>query len=74
MLSALEIYTWNDFAAYLGCVAQVAAVVLPIAAVLWFVGKFVGKIIVKLLILGLDTAYGCMVELKHNNNKRKKGK
>ena len=70
MLSALEIYTWNDFVAYLGCVAQVAAVVLPIAAVLWFVGK----IIVKLLILGLDTAYGCMIELKHNNNKRKKGK
>lgn len=66
MLSALEIYTWNDFATYLGCVAQVAAVVLPIAAILW--------ILIKLLILGLDRAYGCMVELKHNNNKRKKGK
>lgn len=66
MLSALEIYTWNDFVAYLGCVAQVAAVVLPIAAILW--------ILIKLLILGLDTAYGCMVELRHNNNKRKKGK
>ena len=66
MLSALEIYTWNDFVTYLGCVAQVAAVILPIAAILC--------ILIKLLILGLDTAYGCMVELKHNNNKRKKGK
>ena len=66
MLSALEIYTWNDFVTYLGCVAQVAAVVIPIAAILW--------ILIKLLILGIDTAYGCMVELKHNNNKRKKGK
>ena len=66
MLSALEIYTWNDFIAYLGCAAQVAAVVLPIAAILW--------ILIKLLILGLDTAYGCMVKSKHNNNKRKKGK
>lgn len=66
MLSALEIYTWNDFVTYLGCVAQVAAVVLPIATILW--------LFIKLLILGIDTAYGCMVELKHNNNKRKKGK
>lgn len=66
MLSALEIYTWNDFVTYLGCAAQVAVVVLPIAVILW--------ILIKLLILGLDTAYGCMVELKHNNNKRKKGK
>ena len=66
MLSALEIYTWNDFVTYLGCVAQVAAVVIPIAAIMW--------ILIKLLILGIDTAYGCMVELKHNNNKRKKGK
>lgn len=66
MLSALEIYTWNDFVTYLGCVAQVALVVLPIVAILW--------ILIKLLILGLDTAYGCVVELKHNNNKRKKGK
>ena len=66
MLDWLEIYTWDDFVTYLGCVAQVAAVVLPIAAILW--------ILIKLLILGLDTAYGCMVELKHNNNKRKKGK
>ena len=66
MLSALEIYTWNDFVTYLGCVVQVASVVLPIAAILW--------ILIKLLILGIDTAYGCMVELKHNNNKRKKGK
>ena len=66
MLSALEIYTWDDFVTYLGCVAQVAAVVLPIAAILW--------ILIKLLILGLDAAYGCMVELRHNNNKRKKGK
>lgn len=65
MLSALEIYTWNDFVTYLGCAAQVAVVVLPIAAILW--------ILIKLLILGLDTAYGCVVELKHNN-KRKKGK
>ena len=66
MLSALEIYTWNDFVTYLGCAAQVAVVVLPIAAILW--------IFIKLLILWLDTAYGCVVELKHNNNKRKKGK
>ena len=66
MFSALEIYTWNDFVTYLGCVAQVEAVVLPIAAILW--------ILIKLLILGLDTAYGCVVELKHNDNKRKKGK
>ena len=66
MLPVLEIYTWDDFVTYLVCVAQVAAVVLPIAAILW--------ILIKLLILGLDTAYGCMVELKHNNNKRKKGK
>lgn len=66
MLSALEIYTWNDFVTYLGCAAQVALVVLPIAAIL--------LILIKLLILGLDTAYGCMVELKHNDNKRKKGK
>lgn len=70
MLFALEIYTWNDFVTYLGCAAQVAVVILPVAVVLWFVGK----IIVKLLILGLDTAYGCMVESNHNNNKRKKGK
>ena len=66
MLSALEIYTWNDFVTYLGCAAQVAVVVLPLAAILW--------ILIKLLVLGLDTAYGCVVELKHNNNKRKKGK
>lgn len=66
MLSALEIYTWNDFVTYLGCVAQVASVVIPIFIILW--------ILIKLLILGLDTAYGCVVELKHNNNKRKKGK
>lgn len=66
MLDWLEIYTWNDFVTYLGCMAQVAVVVLPIAAILW--------ILIKLLILGLDTAYGCVVELKHNNNKRKKGK
>ena len=66
MLSALEIYTWNDFVTYLGCAAQVALVVLPIAAILW--------ILIKLLILCLDTAYGCVVESKHNNNKRKKGK
>ena len=66
MLSALEIYTWNDFVTYLGCAAQVALVVLPIAAILW--------ILIKLLILCLDNAYGCVVESKHNNNKRKKGK
>lgn len=66
MLSALEIYTWNDFVTYLGCAAQVAAVVLPIAAILW--------ILIKLLFFMFDTAYGCMVESKHNNNKRKKGK
>lgn len=66
MIPALEIYTWNDFVTYLGCAAQVAVVVLPIAAILW--------ILIKLLVLGLDNAYGCMVELKHNNNKRKKGK
>lgn len=66
MLSALEIYTWNDFVTYLGCVAQVAAVVLPIVAILW--------ILIKLLILGIDTAYGRMVKSNHNNNKRKKGK
>lgn len=70
MLDAIGINTWDEFVTYIGCVAQVAAVVLPIAAILWFVGK----IIIKLLILGLDTAYGCVVELKHNNNKRKKGK
>lgn len=70
MIPALEIYTWNDFVTYLGCAAQVAVVILPVAVVLWFVGK----IIVKLLILGIDTAYGCMVESNHNNNKRKKGK
>lgn len=66
MLSALEIYTWNDFVTYLGCAAQVAAVVLPIAAILWT--------LIKLLILCIDKAYGCVVELNHNNNKRKKGK
>lgn len=66
MLDWLEIYTWGEFAEYMGCVAQVAAVVLPIAAILC--------ILIKLLILWLDTAYGCVVELKHNNNKRKKGK
>jgi hypothetical protein len=70
MFPIFEIYTLDDFAEYIGCVLAVAVVVLPIAAVLWFVGKN----IVKLLILWLDTAYGCMVELKHNNNKRKKGK
>lgn len=66
MIPALEIYTWNDFVTYLGCAAQVAVVVLPIAAILW--------ILIKLLVLGLDNAYGCMVESNHNNNKRKKGK
>lgn len=65
MLDWLEIYTWNDFVTYLGCVAQVAAVVIPIFIILW--------ILIKLLILCIDTAYGCVVELKHNNNKRKKG-
>lgn len=64
MLDWLEIYTWDDFATLLGCMAQVAAVVLPIAVILYF--------LCKLLILGIDKAYGCMVELKHNN-KRKKG-
>lgn len=66
MLPALEIYTWDDSVTYLWCIAQVAVVVLPIAAVLW--------ILIKLLILWLDRAYGYMVKLKHNNNKRKKGK
>ena len=66
MLDWLEIYTWGDFVTYLGCVSQVAAVILPVAAILC--------ILIKLLVLGFDTAYGCMVELKHNNNKRKKGK
>lgn len=66
MLDWLEIYTWNDFVTYLGCVAQVAAVVLPIVAILW--------ILIKLLILCIDKAYGCMVKSNHNNNKRKKGK
>lgn len=66
MLDWLEIYTWNDFVTYLGCVAQVASVVIPIFVILY--------ILIKLLILGIDKAYGCMVELKHNNDKRKKGK
>lgn len=70
MLDAIGIYTWDDFVTYIGCVAQVAAVVLPIAAILWFGGK----LIIRFLTKGLDTAYGCMVESKHNNNKRKKGK
>ena len=70
MLDVLEIYTWNDFVTYIICVAQVAAVVIPIAVILWFGGK----LIIKNLAKGLDTAYGCMVKCKHNNNKRKKGK
>lgn len=69
MLNALEIYTWDDFVTYVGCVAQVAAVVIPIAVILWFGGK----LIIRILAKGLDTAYGCVVELRHNN-KRKKGK
>lgn len=70
MLSSLEIYTWNDFVTYLGCVAQVTAVVTPIAVILWFCGKLIARFLAK----GLDAVYGCVVELKHNNNKRKKGK
>lgn len=66
MIPALEIYTWNDFITYLGCVAQVAAVVIPIAVILW--------ILIKLLVLCIDKAYGCMIKSNHNNNKRKKGK
>lgn len=66
MLSALEIYTWNDFVTYLGCVAQVAVVILPIAAIL--------LILIKLFILCIDKAYGYMIKSNHNNNKRKKGK
>jgi hypothetical protein len=63
MLDWIGIYTWDDFATLLGCMAQVAAVVLPTAIILYFISK-----------KGLDVAYGCMVKLKHNNNKRKKGK
>ena len=70
MLDWLEIYTWDDFAEYMGCVLAVATVVLPIAAVIYFGGKLYGKLYAK----SLDTAYRCVVELKHNNNKRKKGK
>ena len=70
MLDRLGIYTWGEFAEYLGCVLVVATVVLPIAAVIYFGGNHLWKFIRK----SLDTAYGCMVELKHNNNKRKKGK
>ncbi len=66
MLDAMGIHTWGEFMDYMGCVVVVAAVVLPIAAILYFLGK--------LLILGIDKAYGCMVELRYNNNKRKKGK
>lgn len=47
MLDWLEIYTWDDFVTYLGCVAQVAAVVLPVAAVIYFGGKLLWKIIRK---------------------------
>lgn len=66
MLDAMGIHTWGEFMDYMGCVVVVAAVVLPIAAILYFLGK--------LLILGIDKAYGCMLESRYNNNKRKKGK
>lgn len=65
MLDWLEIYTFGDFITLLGCMALASAVVLPIAVILYFLGK--------LFILGIDKAYGCVVELKHNNNKCKKG-
>lgn len=39
MLDWLEIYTWEDFATLLGCMAQVAAVVLPTAIILYFISK-----------------------------------
>ena len=70
MLDAMGIHTWGEFMDYMGCVVVVAAVVIPIAVILWFGGK----IIIKILVKGLDKAYGCVVESKYNNNKRKKGK
>lgn len=39
MLDWLEIYTWSDFATFLVCVAQVAAVVIPTAIFLYFISK-----------------------------------
>lgn len=47
MLDWLGIYTWDDFAEYMGCVLAVAAVVLPVAAVIYFGGKHLWKIIRK---------------------------
>lgn len=47
MLDWLEIYTWGEFAEYMGCVLAVATVVLPIAAVIYFGGKHLWKIIRK---------------------------
>ena len=47
MLDWLEIYTWDDFVKYMGCVLAVATVVLPIAAVIYFGGKLLWKIIRK---------------------------
>ena len=39
MLDWLEIYTWADFATFLCCVAQVAAVITPTAIILYFISK-----------------------------------
>ena len=47
MLDWLEIYTWGEFAEYMGCVLAVATVVLPVAAVIYFGGKHLWKIIRK---------------------------
>lgn len=47
MLDWLEIYTWGEFTEYMGCVLVVATVVLPIAAVIYFGGKHLWKIIRK---------------------------
>ena len=47
MLNWLEIYTWGEFAEYMGCVLVVATVVLPVAAVIYFGGKHLWKIIRK---------------------------
>lgn len=47
MLDWAGITTWGEFAEYMGCVLAVATVVLPIAAVIYFGGKLLWKIIRK---------------------------
>lgn len=49
MLNWLEIYTWEDFATFVGCMARVAAIVIPTAIAIYFFAKLLKKVLTWLM-------------------------